>query len=58
MDSPVVAMALISAVIGMVAYALHHYIVRMRRHAEFDGGVVSQSWLTEHRAGKQDDRYS
>ena len=57
MDSTIIAIALTSSVIGAAAYAFR-YFTRGRRTAEFDGGVVSQSWLIEHRAGKQDDRYS
>ena len=31
---------------------------RVRPSAEFDAGTVSQSWLTEHRTGKNTDRFS
>jgi len=37
---------------------LRRYIFSARRGGDFDGGVVSQSWLIEHRAGKGDDRFS
>jgi hypothetical protein len=56
MDTPVIAIALASVVVGIAAYLFRHF--SGRRPAEFDGGVLSQSWLVEHRAGKQDDRYS
>jgi len=54
MDKPVIA--LVATVVIAVVYLLRHFIGR--RYADFDGGVVSQSWLIEHRAGTQDDRYS
>ncbi len=57
MDSPLIAIAVVSIVGGAAAYLLR-YLFRGRRDADFDGGSVSQSWLVEHRAGKQDDRYS
>ncbi len=59
MNTTLITIALASTVvIGSVAYMLRHYIFNTRRTADFDGGVVSQSWLVEHRAGKQDDRFS
>jgi hypothetical protein len=54
MNTPVVAIVLSVAVIALAAYLYQHLT---RRHTDFDGGVVSQSWLMEHRAGTQDDRY-
>jgi|CXWL01.1.fsa_nt_gi hypothetical protein len=54
MDKPVIA--LVSTLVVAAVYLFRHFIGR--RYAEFDGGVVSQSWLIEHRAGTQDDRYS
>ena len=44
-----------SAIVG--AFVLTQYI-RSRRSAEFDGGIVSQSWLSEHRAAKRGDGLS
>jgi hypothetical protein len=58
MNSTLIAIALSSVVAGVVAYILRRYFSRGRRTDEFDGGVVSQSWLVEHRAGKGDDRFS
>ena len=59
MNSTIITIALTSAVvIGAVAYMLRQYLFPTRRGADFDGGVVSQSWLIEHRAGKGDDRFS
>jgi hypothetical protein len=55
MNTPLVTIALGLAVIGLAAYLYQHF--SGRRHTEFDGGVVSQSWLIEHRASTQDDRY-
>jgi hypothetical protein len=58
MNSTIIAIALSSTVVGAVAFMLRRYFASGRRTDEFDGGVVSQSWLVEHRAGKQDDRFS
>ena len=62
MDSTLIAIALTSTVIGVAGYMLRRYVFSARRSSstttDFDGGVVSQSWLVEHRAGKQDDRFS
>ncbi len=59
MNSTIITIALTSTVVvGAVAYMLRHYLFSARRAADFDGGVVSQSWLIEHRAGKGDDRFS
>jgi hypothetical protein len=61
MDSTLIAIALTSTVIGVAGYMLRRYVFSARRPSsttDFDGGVVSQSWLVEHRAGKQDDRFS
>ena len=49
------AIALIVVVVGVAAYGLHRFIGRGR---DFGAGVISQSWLTQHRAGKQEDRFS
>jgi hypothetical protein len=49
------AIALAVVVVGVAAYALRRFIGRGR---DFGAGVISQSWLTQHRAGKQDDRFS
>ncbi len=56
MDRPVIAIAIILVVVVAAAYLFRHF--RGGRDTAFDGGVVSQSWLVEHRAGSQDDRYS
>jgi hypothetical protein len=56
MDTPVLAIAVTSIIVGVAAYLAHH--LRGRKRSQFDGGVVSQSWLIEHRASTQDDRYS
>jgi len=59
MNTTLITIVLTSAVvIGGVVYLLRHYLFNTRRTADFDGGVVSQSWLVEHRAGKGDDRFS
>ncbi len=55
MDMPALVIALVLTVVGAGAYLFRY--LSGRRHAAFDGGVVSQSWLVEHRAGTQDDRY-
>jgi len=57
MNSTLIAVALTSAVVVAIAFIVRHYLLSARRSADFDGGVVSQSWLIEHRAGKQDDRF-
>ena len=54
--NPTFAIALTVLVVGVVAYALLRFISGSRAGG-FDAGVVSQSWLTQHRAGKQDDRF-
>jgi hypothetical protein len=60
MNSTLIAIAVVAATgAGALGYLVRYYLFRRpRRTAEFDGGVVSQSWLIEHRAGKQDDRFS
>jgi hypothetical protein len=49
------AIALMVIVVGVAAYALRRFIGRGH---DFSAGVISQSWLTQHRAGKQEDRFS
>ena len=49
--------ALLVGLVGVVVYTFRHFLVTRRRSADFDAGTVSQSWLTEHRAAKHDDRY-
>jgi hypothetical protein len=49
------AIALTVVVVGVAAYGLRRFIGRGR---DFNAGVISQSWLTQHRAGKQEDRFS
>jgi hypothetical protein len=58
MNPSLVAIALTAGVIGVVAYALRRFLFSGGRSAGLDAGVVSQSWLTEHRSGKQEDRFS
>jgi hypothetical protein len=55
MTTPVIALALVSAVVIAAVYLFRY--LSGRKHGAFDGGVVSQSWLVEHRNGTQDDRY-
>jgi hypothetical protein len=58
MNQTLVAAVLAVGLVGLVVYAFRHFIVTRRRSAHFDAGTVSQSWLTEHRAAKHDDRFS
>ena len=49
------ALALTVIVVGVAVYGLRRFMGRGR---DFGAGVISQSWLTQHRAGKQEDRFS
>jgi hypothetical protein len=44
---------LAAAVVG-AGWLILRRSLRRRRNEEFDAGGVSQSWLTEHKAGKGD----
>ena len=55
--NPTFALALTVVLVGVVAYALRR-LIGGGRSGDFDAGEVSQNWLTQHRAGKQDDRFS
>jgi multisubunit Na+/H+ antiporter MnhC subunit len=52
------SLILTAVVVALAIYTVRHFIQGRRRSADFDAGTVSQNWLTEHRAGKQNDRFS
>jgi hypothetical protein len=54
MDMKIGAWTLMAGLIGAAAFAFRSFSTRRRRTAELDLGGVSQSWLTEHKAGKGD----
>jgi hypothetical protein len=58
MTRTLIAALLAAGLVVVIVYAFRHFMVTGRRSAHFDAGTVSQSWLTEHRAAKQDDRFS
>jgi hypothetical protein len=58
MTPSLIAIALAAGVVGIAAYAVRRFILNGGRSADFDAGAVSQSWLTEHRTGKHNDRFS
>jgi hypothetical protein len=58
MKSMLVTILVTSAVVALMAYVLRRFVFSGRRSPNLDGGTVSQSWLTDHRAEKKDDRFS
>ena len=57
MELTFAAWILTAGVIGVGAYVVWGRF-GARPSTEFDAGVVSQSWLTDHNAGKSGDRFS
>jgi hypothetical protein len=57
MTPSLIALTLAAGVVAVAAYALRRFL-HGGHSADFDAGAVSQSWLTEHRTGKQNDRFS
>lgn len=56
----VMATSLLALGVLVIVVIAGAYLFRLftGRHTSFDGGVVSQSWLMEHRAGTKEDRFS
>ncbi len=56
MTTSLLALGVLIAVVAAGAYLFR--VFTGRHTSSFDGGVVSQSWLMEHRAGTKEDRFS
>jgi hypothetical protein len=52
MDMKFGAWSVMIGLIGAAAFAFRSFSSRRRRSASLDLGGVSQSWLSEHKAGK------
>ena len=58
MNSTLLAIVLGTALVAVVTYVLRRLRLWGRSSTDLDAGTISQSWLTQHRAGKQEDRFS